>query len=153
MFRLPASCLWHEWMARWQGEAVGRFERAYGPAGAWSQSFGRYPGFRGTTLLRDARRPRRYLTIDLWDTRGQREQMLTLGRAAYSELDTACGDWTESEADLGIFEVVAETTTCPWRLRVQQAAPMLFLTLGVLFAAPGVPPAATPQMPPPVGPR
>ncbi len=45
-------------------EARGQFELAYGPGGAWSKLFARYPGFRGTTLLRDTENPRRYLTID-----------------------------------------------------------------------------------------
>lgn len=94
-------------------EARGQFELAYGPGGAWSKLFARYPGFRGTTLLRDTENPRRYLTIDFWDTAAQREQMLAERKAEYSNLDAAFADWTESETQVGIFRVLAEATVHP----------------------------------------
>ena len=94
-------------------EARGQFELAYGPGGAWSKLFARYPGFRGTTLLRDTENPRRYLTIDFWDTAAQREQMLAERKAEYSNLDAAFADWTESETEVGTFSVLAEATVRP----------------------------------------
>jgi heme-degrading monooxygenase HmoA len=94
-------------------EARGQFELAYGPGGAWSKLFAQCPGFRGTTLLRDTQKPGRYLTIDLWDSVAQREQMLAERQAEYSELDAAFADWTESETEVGIFEVRAEATVRP----------------------------------------
>ena len=94
-------------------EARGQFELAYGPGGAWSKLFARCPGFRGTTLLRDTKNPRRYLTIDFWDTEAQRKQMLTERKAEYSNLDAAFADWTESKTEVGIFRVLAEATVHP----------------------------------------
>ena len=94
-------------------EAPGQFELAYGPGGAWSKLFARCPGFRGTTVLRDTKNPRRYLTIDFWDTEAQREQMLAERKAEYSNLDAAFGDWTESRTEVGIFSVLAEATVRP----------------------------------------
>jgi heme-degrading monooxygenase HmoA len=94
-------------------EARGQFELAYGPGGAWSKLFGRHPGYRGTTLLRDTKKPRRYLTIDFWDTGAQREQMLAERQAEYSNLDAAFGDWTESRTEVGILRVLAEATVHP----------------------------------------
>jgi len=94
-------------------EARGEFELAYGPGGAWSKLFARYPGYRGTTLLRDTKSPRRYLSIDFWDTDAQREQMLAERKAEYSNLDAAFGDWTESQAEVGTFRVLAEATVHP----------------------------------------
>jgi hypothetical protein len=91
-------------------EALSQFERAYGPGGPWSKLFARYPGFRGTTLLRDTKRPRRYLTIDLWETNDQREQMLAQGKAEYSEMDAVFGNWTDTEAEVGVFDVLSEPT-------------------------------------------
>ncbi|MBL7201919.1 MAG: antibiotic biosynthesis monooxygenase [Anaerolineae bacterium] len=101
-------------------EARGQFELAYGPGGAWSKLFARCPGFRGTTLLRDTENPRRYLTIEFWDTGAQREQMLAERKAEYSSLDAAFGDWTESRTEVGIFRVLAEATVQP-RGRAQQS--------------------------------
>lgn len=94
-------------------EARGQFELAYGPGGPWSKLFARCPGFRGTTLLRDMKNPRRYLTIDLWDTLAQREQMLAEHKAEYSKLNAAFTDWTESKSEVGIFRALAEATVRP----------------------------------------
>jgi hypothetical protein len=94
-------------------EVRGQFELAYGPGGAWSKLFARCPGFRGTTLLRDTKNPRRYLTIDLWDTLAQREQILAESKAEYVNLEAAFADWTESRTEVGIFRVQAEATVYP----------------------------------------
>ena len=94
-------------------EARGQFELAYGPGGAWSKLFARCPGFRGTTVLRDTENPRRYLTIDLWETAAQREQALDEREAEYFNLDAAFADWTESKTEVGIFRVLAEATVHP----------------------------------------
>ena len=94
-------------------KARGQFELAYGPGGAWSKLFARCPGFRGTTVLRDTKDPRRYLTIDLWDTLAQREQMLAERTAEYADLEAAFGAWTESRTEVGVFRVLAEATVHP----------------------------------------
>ena len=91
-------------------EARGPFELAYGPGGAWGNLFAQCPGFRGTTLLRDTKNPRRYLAIDLWDTEAQRAQVLIERRDDYARLEAAFGDWTESMNEVGIFRVQAEAT-------------------------------------------
>ena len=56
---------------------------------------------------------RRYLTIDLWDTKAQREQMLAERKAEYSDLEAAFGDWTESRTEMGTFRVLVEATVRP----------------------------------------
>jgi heme-degrading monooxygenase HmoA len=94
-------------------EARGQFELAYGPGGAWSKLFARCPGFRGTTLLRDTKDPRRHLTIDLWETAAQREQALAERQTEYADLEAAFGEWTESKTEVGIFRVLAEATVRP----------------------------------------
>ena len=91
-------------------EARGQFELAYGPGGAWSKLFAHSPGFRGTTLLREMKDPRRYLTIDIWDTEAQREQMLAERKAEYTDLHASFSDWTESMAEVGSFKMLAEAT-------------------------------------------
>ena len=86
---------------------------AYGPGGAWSKLFARCPGFRGITVLRDTKNPRRYLRIDLWETEAQREQALDESKVEYSDLEAAFGEWTESRTEVGIFSVRAEATVRP----------------------------------------
>ena len=88
--------------------AVEEFERIYGPDGAWARIFAGYPGFVGTTLLRDEETPRRYLTIDVWETDGHRRRMLTQEKARYADLDEALADLTESEDEIGNFESVGQ---------------------------------------------
>jgi heme-degrading monooxygenase HmoA len=87
--------------------AVEEFERAYGPDGTWARMFANHHGFRGTTLLRDADWPRRYLTIDTWDTEGDRRRMLNRDQVRYRDLDEAMAELTESEAEIGSFHFVA----------------------------------------------
>ncbi|MBZ5503293.1 MAG: antibiotic biosynthesis monooxygenase [Acidobacteriia bacterium] len=91
-----------EFVAR--ADSVQEFERSYAAAGPWAELFRHSPGYRGTLLLRDAENPRRYLTIDSWESaaaqRGLREQFAE----AYEALDRACERWTESERCIGVFE-------------------------------------------------
>jgi hypothetical protein len=94
------------WQYVVKAEAVPEFERAYGSEGAWARLFKRYPGFTSTTLLRDAARPHVYLTIDTWQSRAERDAMLAVGAADYAALDAEFAGWTESETELGIFDVL-----------------------------------------------
>ncbi|MEJ2607138.1 MAG: antibiotic biosynthesis monooxygenase [Anaerolineales bacterium] len=66
-------------------ECRGQFELAYGPGGAWSKLFSDSPGFRGTALLRDEDDPKRYLTVDMWDSVGQRERWLFERKDEYTK--------------------------------------------------------------------
>src|SRR5688572_27223875 len=91
-----------------RADAVERFERAYGPQGPWARLFAAHDGFRGTVLLRDLAEPRRYLTVDSWDTALQRAAMLASARQEYDRLDRECSELTESERDLGAFAVQGE---------------------------------------------
>jgi quinol monooxygenase YgiN len=94
-------------------EARGPFELAFGPGGAWGKRFARAPGFRGTTLLRDTRDPRRYLVIDLWDGEAQHQQALAERQAESLDLAAALAGWTESRTELGVFRLLAEATVRP----------------------------------------
>lgn len=93
--------------------AQGQFELAYGPGGAWSDLFSKAPGFRGTTLLRDADNPQRYISIDLWESRALRAQALADHEKAYADLDSSFAEWTESETELGVFEALSQATVRP----------------------------------------
>ncbi len=95
-------------------EARGRFELVYGPGGEWSKLFARSEGFRGTTLLQDTANPRRYLTIDVWDTEVERNQLLAERKEQVQSLDDTCTEWTDSEADLGTFRILAKATVRPY---------------------------------------
>ena len=93
--------------------ARGQFELAYGPGGAWSNLMARCPGFHGTTVLRDAVNPGRYLTIDIWDTLADRDRMLEERVAEHASLDATIAGWTESSTEVGVFRALAEATVRP----------------------------------------
>lgn len=94
-------------------DAQGQFELAYGPGGAWGKLFSEQPGYRGTTLLRDERDRRKYLTVDFWDSEAMREKMLVKREAEYADLLATFQDWAESKREVGIFRVLAEGTVRP----------------------------------------
>jgi heme-degrading monooxygenase HmoA len=101
----------HEFLVK--EEARGQFELAYGPGGAWSNLFARSPGFRGTTVLRDTKDRRRYLTITFWTSAANRSKALAEKRAGYAELQATLDAWTESRTGLGVFRVLAEAAVRP----------------------------------------
>jgi len=85
-------------------ERIEEFERYYASNGMWVDLFRKGAGYIGTQLLRDADNPRRYLTIDSWEsTRAQRNWRERFAKE-YDQLDRLCQAFTESERMLGIFE-------------------------------------------------
>jgi heme-degrading monooxygenase HmoA len=93
--------------------ARGHFELAYGPGGAVSELYAEAPGYRGTTLLRDTGDPRRYLAVDLWETRAHREQAEDELAPEVAHLRAAMAEWIESRTELGVYRVLAEGTVRP----------------------------------------
>ena len=87
-----------------RADRVGEFERAYSSVGPWAELFQRSPGFRGTTLLRDAENELRFLTVDSWDSLAAQSAMHERFVLEYSELDRACEELTEAERRVGVFE-------------------------------------------------
>lgn len=101
------------WQYEVKEDSRSKFELAYGPGGAWSELFAKCTGFRGTVLLRDTKDPRRYLTIDSWETEAQRAAMLAEHADEYSALDSAFREWTIDEAEVGIYRILAEAMVRP----------------------------------------
>jgi heme-degrading monooxygenase HmoA len=86
-----------------KASALDEFQRAYGPKGPWSRLFQAYPGYRGTTLLRDTENSSRFITIDVWASRPQRDRMLTEAKSEYAAIDRLLAELTERENEIGIF--------------------------------------------------
>jgi heme-degrading monooxygenase HmoA len=83
------------------------FEKVYGPDGVWAQYFRRGHGYIETELLRGASAPGNYVTIDRWDSQAAYESFRTRFAAGYSAIDQECEVLTESESELGTYELVA----------------------------------------------
>lgn len=80
------------------------FERHYKSTGSWAQLFRKSPAFRGTDLLRES--GSRYVTRDIWENIEAFRDFRRQHAREYDELDRACEKLTESERELGVFEVI-----------------------------------------------
>ena len=96
-------------------EHRGQFELSFGPGGAWSRIFARSPGFYGITLLRNGDEPRRYVVIEVWEDRTQREAAIASNQREYADFLPRLERWIESRQDLGIFTRLAEAGVRPQR--------------------------------------
>lgn len=85
---------------------IAEFERSYSATGSWAKLFRGSPGYLGTTLLREAQTPRRYLTIDRWDGTASHQAMRAKTTEEYEALDKRCEAFTETERQIGVFEEI-----------------------------------------------
>jgi heme-degrading monooxygenase HmoA len=91
------------WQFAVQEGCVDMFVAAYGPAGDWARLFQKGRGFRGTTLLRDAADPLRFVTVDRWDSAEDFARFHADFEGAYAELDRRFEQLTISEQLVGRF--------------------------------------------------
>ena len=82
------------------------FMRFYASNGAWTELFKRGKGFLGTELLRDETSPRRFMTLDRWESEREYESFLSIFAGEYKALDSHCEGWTESETLIGRWQSV-----------------------------------------------
>ncbi len=97
------ACLW-EFVVR--PETLDEFQREYGPQGAWVALFRQARGYLESILLRDPADPRRFLTIDRWQSAEAYQAFRSAFSQPYAELDRRCEQLTARETSLGVFEDV-----------------------------------------------
>jgi heme-degrading monooxygenase HmoA len=93
------------WRFRVKPDAIGAFERAYGPRGDWARLFAQAEGFLGTELLKQDGQAGLYLTIDRWRDSPRFEQAKAQMAAEYTELDRRFEAYTLEESWLGLYAV------------------------------------------------
>jgi len=91
------------WEFNAKRSAVKRFRKVYGPAGDWARLFRQSPDFISTGLLCDSKDPCRFLTVDLWKSKGAFAAFRKKYKAEYEALDKKCEAMTESEIKMGEF--------------------------------------------------
>jgi len=79
------------------------FEHAYGPDGDWVQLFRRDPRYMRTDLMRDIENPRRYFTLDYWQSQEAYDEFRAQHEQEYKRIDAHCEEVTESEQLIGKF--------------------------------------------------
>lgn len=92
------------WTYRVKADRRGEFEQRYASGGDWAKLFARAEGYRGTELMRDVREVGRYATIDRWDSVTAMDRFKQQFASEYEELDRLCGELTEGEEHVGVFE-------------------------------------------------
>lgn len=83
------------------------FEEFYGPNGRWVELFKKAEGYIGTELLHDELDSQKYITIDYWRSRTNRNDFLLKFSDEYKALDTECAMFTLSERYVGEFDSVS----------------------------------------------
>ena len=91
------------WEYEVRPEAEDRFRETYGGEGAWVALFRRAPGYLGTDLLQDRQRPRRWVTIDRWESADAHASFRALFATEFAVLDRQCEALTARETQLGEF--------------------------------------------------
>jgi len=79
------------------------FLAAYNPSGEWAQLFSRDPSYIGTVLLQDDDDENRYLTIDYWISKADRDSFRERYSVELDSLDRKCEEFTKEEQFLGDF--------------------------------------------------
>lgn len=77
------------------------FLAAYEPKGDWARLFSRDPAYIETVLLGDDQDENRYVTIDFWRSKADRDAFRARYSVEFDELDSRCEEFTEEEQFLG----------------------------------------------------
>ena len=79
------------------------FFAAYNPSGEWAQLFSRDPAYQETVFLSDDRHENRFVTIDFWNSKADRDAFQKKYSAEFAALDDKCETFTTDEENLGDF--------------------------------------------------
>ena len=82
------------------------FLEAYEPKGEWAQLFSRDSAYIETVLLRDDDDKNRYVTIDFWRSKADRDAFRARYAVEFNDLDRKCEELTEEEQLLGDFHEI-----------------------------------------------
>ena len=82
---------------------LNEFERHYGPQGSWVQLFSQSAGYIQTLLLRDSTDPRRFVTVDRWESDDAYRKFRSTFSRQYADLDCRCEQLTVRESLIGEF--------------------------------------------------
>jgi heme-degrading monooxygenase HmoA len=80
------------------------FEKAYGPQGEWVKLFSQGKGYLGTELHQDQTNPMRYITIDYWRSREDRDSFRSTFAREFQRLDALCESFIVQEKFMGDFD-------------------------------------------------
>lgn len=82
------------------------FLAAYKPNGGWAQLMSRHPGYLGTKLLRDVENENRFVTVDHWASKSDRDSFRKEFSSEFDRLDQECEQFTVRETFIGDFFIL-----------------------------------------------
>ena len=91
------------WEFRVTADKEAEFIEKYDPEGTWARFFRNGEGYIRTELVRDLADPRRFLTLDYWQSQSEFKRFREQNRAEYERLDKELENLTETETRLGSF--------------------------------------------------
>ena len=86
------------------------FLAAYKPRGNWALLFSRDPSYLETVLLQDDEDENRYVTIDYWKSKADRDFFRERFSVEFDSLDSKCEAFTREEQFLGDFLEIGDTS-------------------------------------------
>lgn len=84
-------------------EYTPQFEKVYGPEGDWVQLFKKSKGHIATDLHQDIANTYRYMTVDTWNSKEDRDSFRTTYSKEFENLDAHCERFMEKEELIGEF--------------------------------------------------
>ncbi len=93
------------------------FLRYYEPEGVWAVFFQKGEGYLRTELLEDAENPQRFLTIDYWRSKADRDAFRKKHAQEFEIIDKTCESSTHSERFWGEFLLVKSENYSPESFR------------------------------------
>jgi len=84
-------------------DRIEEFKHHYGPTGSWVTLFRRSPGYIETLLLQDSANPRRFITIDRWESLDAYQSFHSRFSREYAAIDEVCQHLTITEIPLGRY--------------------------------------------------
>ena len=82
-----------------------RFEEEYGPKGRWAELFKKADGYLRTELFHDNLDAQKYITIDYWQSRTNKNDFMLKFSDDFKKLDSECSVFTLNERYIGEFDV------------------------------------------------
>ena len=91
------------WEYQVKEEFLSEFETLYGPDGDWVRLFKKANGYVSTDFYQDISNTNRFITVDSWNTKEDRDNFRAKFSKEFELLDEYCERFTEEEKLIGDF--------------------------------------------------
>jgi len=88
-------------------EFLEEFNSIYGPTGDWAKLFRKAEGYLTTELHQDISDPRRFITVDYWNSKEDRDRFRRKFANEFNDLDEHCERFTSQEKFIGDFNSIS----------------------------------------------